>query len=256
MVIQSFLRSWSFLILLRFSLGIKLGEFSGQSNTERLFKAKTLLTVQLVRQGAKFCWKTPEPSGNVLAICDVTFFVRTSVYFSEFIMTSIGTWSNPIIAKTLQNHFGGIWQLDRHGMLFDALLLLLVHADFLLLGLKSSSHLKTILDAIVQASSLDTSWPKRSVSFHLVTAFVGRLAFQPIAKSRLRKIEKSTDIPAACAKLRSRLIFQQTSNLVAYENLFSCIKFALSKQVSSLLGVVVFFLPHLPFLLGLTVFSI
>ena len=53
MVVQFLLGRRSFIILQRFSIGFKSGEFPRQSNTEILFKLTKFLTFRLVWHGAK-----------------------------------------------------------------------------------------------------------------------------------------------------------------------------------------------------------
>jgi len=71
-------------------MGLRSGEFPGQSNTFDLCFINIILTFLDEVHGEQSYWNIPSPSGNTLLISGMIFLSNTSIYWSESIIPSIG----------------------------------------------------------------------------------------------------------------------------------------------------------------------
>ena len=108
-VVQFNLRIRALIMAHKFSIGFKSDEFPGQSNNLNFSIHKNDFVTMELWKGAKSCWNTPSPSGNLLRMVGISLVLSTSMYFVLFIIPSIG-WrvSGPKSVKQPQNMtFGG-----------------------------------------------------------------------------------------------------------------------------------------------------
>ena len=114
-VVQFNLRIRALIMAHKLSIGFKSGEFHGQPKNLKFSIHKNDFVSLELWQGAKSCWNTPSPSGNLLRMVGISLVHSTSMHFLLFIIPSIG-WrvSGPKSVKQPQNMtfgacFGAYW---------------------------------------------------------------------------------------------------------------------------------------------------